>query len=122
MKTAFQDGELELLREFVLLPIALSIFERDKSVIEDSELKMKLPYVAAINTAMDRITRQLGKMKREMHQKGLKVARQNRSEIGIDCIFLCLGYSQQFRMQWDLVKAETQIRMQQYLNGTNDHS
>ncbi|RNB59447.1 hypothetical protein EDM57_04710 [Brevibacillus gelatini] len=118
----FQDGELELLREYVLLPIVLTIFERDKKNIEESEISIKQPYVTAINEAMYRITRQLSKLKNEMYRKGLRVVKETRTEHGIDCLFLCRGYSQQFQMLWDFVKAETEVRMQQYLMGMDSHS
>lgn len=118
----FREGELELLREYILLSIVLSVFERDKKVIEESKLKIKPPYIEAINAAMNRITRQLGVMKNEMYKNGLKVANESRNEIGIDCIFLCRGHSQQFQMVWDFVKAEVEVRMQQYLIGTVGHS
>ncbi len=111
----FQEGELELLREFVLLPIVLTVFERDKKVIEQSELKLKQPYIEAINAAMDKITRKLTQMKSEMHKKRLKVAKETRTDMGIDCLFLCRGHRETFQMHWDFVKAETQVRMSFYL-------
>ena len=119
---SFQDGELELLREVVLLPVVLSVLERDKTAIEKSEIKTKWPYVESINVAMNRVTKQLGQLKRDLHKKGLKVAKEQKTDFGIDCIFLCRGYSQQFFINWDVIKSETQRRMLQYITGEIDHS
>lgn len=117
---SFEESELELLRELVLLPILLSVFERHKKVINESELSIKRPYIDIIDAAMDRVIKDISRLKKEAYKKRLKVAKENRTDIGLDCIFLCRGYSQSFQMLWDFVKAETEVRMRKYL--LNSHS
>jgi hypothetical protein len=118
----YNEGELEMLREFILLPIVLTVLERDKKVIEKSELKTKYPYIEAINTAMRRITKELGKINEQMQRKNLRVPKQVQTDFGIECIFWRKGQTDIFQMNWDLVRAETEIRMIAYITGGNDHS
>lgn len=113
----FQDDEIRLLKENVLVSMVLTAFNRDRKLFEASELKMNRPYLDVIEVAMNRATKDLTSMGNEMRKKGLRVAQEKWNDIGVDCLFLCRGYRQVFQLQWPYVRAEIEIRMKKYLIG-----
>lgn len=117
-----EKGDMDLVLEFVLLPIVLSVFERDKLAIEQSNLKIKTPYLDMIDVAMNKVIKQLRLIKDKMRLKKLNVIQQAKNDYGIYYKFRCRGYIHESQMRWELVKAETQVRMQVYLSSTNNHS
>ncbi|ANE48051.1 hypothetical protein SY83_19105 [Paenibacillus swuensis] len=108
------DEEQGMIKEFLLLPLVLTVFERDTEVIGNN-VKTKAPYVEAIALAMDRVTLNLAGLKKEFRLRGIKVFDGVRTEHGIRCSYLCRGYENQFDLMWTYVKAEVELRMKHYL-------
>lgn len=109
------DKDIEVLREFILLPILLSVFEHDKKKIEASGIKITRPYIDVINVAMDRVTRDISMVKKEMHKRGIKVGNEYKDSFSIQYEFMCRGLREKFAMPREFIKAETEVRMAKYL-------
>lgn len=109
--------DIELLREFILLPIVLTVFERDKKIIESSQVKISSPYVETINWVMDRVIKDLSEIKEQMRKRGIKVVKESHTTFSLRYEFLCRGFRDVFEMPREFVKAETEVRMSKYLMG-----
>ncbi|MFD2611900.1 hypothetical protein [Paenibacillus gansuensis] len=103
-----------MVKEFLLLPMVLTVFERDTKIIA-SHVKTKAPYEQALQLAMDRVTANLAELKREFRQRGIKVFDSERTASGVHCKYLCRGYENQFDMMWLYIRAEVELRMKHYL-------
>lgn len=110
-----QGEDIEVLREFILLPILLSVFEHDKKKIEAAGVKFVLPYHRVIELSMDRVMKDLLSIRQEMRKRGIKIAGESHDSFSLRYEFLCRGYRDVFEMPREFVKAETEIRMKQYL-------
>ncbi|MFW5434377.1 hypothetical protein [Paenibacillus apiarius] len=106
--------ELELIKSYVLLPMILSVFERDSNVIKES-VKTPGPYTEMITRAMDCTTKVLSEVRREFRKRGIKVYEVTRDDTGVRAEFVCRGYTGNFRMLWALITAEVGVRMRAYM-------
>jgi hypothetical protein len=104
----------ELVRSQLLLTLALTVFERDKSAIT-SALKTPGPYVDAIDRAMDEVSAELKRTRAAMRKRGVKVYEETRSDKDVKVRFLCRGYHDNITMLWSYVGAEVGKLMRKYL-------
>lgn len=106
--------DIQYVKMYLLLPLVLSAFERDKKIIEEN-IKTPRPYVNFIDSAMDRVTVDLKEVRRKFRLLGLKVYEETRTELGIEAKYLCRGYHHTFGMLWSLVAADSSVLMEKYL-------
>lgn len=107
--------ELELIKSYILLPMILSAYERDKQIIEDSVRNPEI-YTDMISAAMDRATKLLTEIRREFRNRGIKVYEITRDTEGIRADFKCRGYVSNMRMLWSLITAQANERMRVYMS------
>lgn len=114
MPPGITEEDHALIKPYILLPIVLSAFERDISVINGT-VKTPEPYKEIITAAMDRVTLDLTELRREFKQRGIKVLDMQRTERGYEAQYLCRGYQRKFILLDGLVRAEGEILMRKYL-------
>ncbi|SHE11651.1 Uncharacterised protein [Chlamydia abortus] len=100
------EEELQLIKEYTLLPILLDVLERDVAVLEKARLKMSPVYVRKLKQAQDQISIHLAHIRKALRRRGIKVYELQRTRLGIEAHYLCKGYNHTFSMLWSLVKAE----------------
>lgn len=109
-----------LVKSYILLPLILSAFERDASIIS-AELRTPAPYLEVLRTAADAAIADLRDVRTEMRVRGLKVYEQQRLEVGVEAKFVCRGYHERMLLLDDVITAQSTIRMRRYLGlGTPD--
>ena len=111
-----RTSELELLREYVLLPYLLTVLERDKRAVEQSQLKYQNVYIEIIESAMNKATKEITRLKQVLGKMGIKVNLETRREFDVCIEYSCRGYVDTFVMQWVYLSAEVQIRVKKYLS------
>lgn len=107
--------QTQLIKDFMILPFVLQLFERDLHVIRQSPLKMKEPYMQAVAQIMDKVMRDIARTKRELRLEGVYVYSQNRNEITLDYQFKFKGYCHRCSFSWNVVRTEVQKHMEKYL-------
>ncbi|WMT42862.1 hypothetical protein RE628_11560 [Paenibacillus sp. D2_2] len=80
--------DMQYVKMYLLLPLVLSAFERDKKIIEQN-LKTPGPYINFIDTAMDRVMVDLKEVRRKFRLLGIKVYEETRTQSGIDARYMC---------------------------------
>ncbi|WP_019533674.1 hypothetical protein [Paenibacillus ginsengihumi] len=110
------EGDLQLIKEYILLPMLLDVLERDIQALGTVKLKMDVVYVKALRSAQNVITADIALLRKRMRGRGIKVYEQQRTEWGIEARYLCRGYHHSFSMLWGLVKAELSQYLSKYLN------
>lgn len=106
--------EIGLIKSYILLPMVLTVFERDKNAIEYA-VRNPGPYTEAITQAMDRATVVLSEIRREFRKRGIKVYDVSRDGNGYHAKYVCRGYEGEIRMLLALVRTEVNERMRAYL-------
>lgn len=106
--------DLQYVKMYLLLPLVLSAFERDKKIIEQN-IKTPGPYINFIDSAMDRVTLDLKEVRRKFRLLGIKVYEETRTDKGIDARYLCRGYHHDYKMLWSRIAAECSVLMEKYL-------
>ncbi|WP_028561486.1 hypothetical protein [Paenibacillus pinihumi] len=107
--------ELELIRDAVLLPIMLSVVDKNCREIEASAYSLKRLYVMASNVLLTRIHQDLARVKRELKNRSIKVFEDERVDSALHYHFICRGYENQFAMLRDVIRTEMSVRMAKYI-------
>lgn len=106
--------ELRLIKEFLILPLVLSVFERDMKAIV-SVVKTPGPYHDALRRASDKITADLGVLKKAFYKRGIQVYQEERLPQQLQASYKCRGYHGSITLLFDRLKAEIELRMRRYL-------
>ncbi|MNW63171.1 hypothetical protein D3C74_413520 [compost metagenome] len=114
MKQPKTSEDMSYVKMYILLPLILTAFERDKKVAEKS-FKTPRPYIVLIDAAINKVEIDLKEVRRKFRMSGIKVYEETRTEIGIDARYLCRGYHHDFSMLLSFIKAESSVLMEKYL-------
>jgi hypothetical protein len=107
--------ELFALKLVLMLPMILSIFEKDRKLIADLPIKTKEPYMDLLQLAMDNTHRELARQELRLKHLHIEIIEQDLSQQGLSCLFSCRGYTHQFHMRLDLLRAEIILWMRHFL-------
>lgn len=107
--------ELSMIKEYLLLPLVLSVFERDARYVRESPIKTPDPYIKVIHRAMDQASGEWTRLRAEFRRRGIQVTWQKLEPEGLYASYLCRGYSGSMRLLIRLVKSEIEIRHRKYL-------
>jgi len=103
-----------LVKSYILLPLILSAFERDASIMS-VELRTPAPYLEVLRAAAHAATADLVDVRAEMRVRRLKVYEQQRLEAGVEAKFICRGYHERMLLLDDVISAQATLRMRRYL-------
>ncbi len=107
--------ELELIRSSVILPMILSIAEKNRQEIERSTYTFKPLYLKATLILMDAVSRELGSVKRQLKQRNIKVFEDEQVDLVMYFRFVCRGYEERFGMVREVVRAEMSVRITRFM-------
>lgn len=99
---------------YLLLPLILSAFERDKKIAE-KVFKTPRPYINMIESAMRKVDADLKEVRKRFRELGLKVYEEQRTDDFIIAKYLCRGYHYDMTLNVKLVVAESSVLMEKYL-------
>jgi len=109
----------KLIKDFIILPFVLQLFERDLQVIRETPLKMKEPYLQAIDRIMDKVMKDIATTKKELSFAGIYVYSQIRNQTTLDYQFKFKGYYHKCGFSWNVIRNEVQKYMERYLCNFN---
>lgn len=110
------EEDLQLVKEYILLPILLDVLERDITAIGKVKLKMDVIYEKTLRQAQDQIIADVSMLRKNLRERGIKVYEQQRTKLYVEARYLCRGYHHNFSMLWGLVKAELYKYLSMYLH------
>lgn len=108
------DEEMRMVKLYVLLPIVLTVFERDKRIMQE-KVKTPGPYIKLLDEAMDKVTKDLANVRRKMRAAGIRVVEEERAATAAVVKTVCRGYEQSHSFWWENLKSETETKMSEYL-------
>jgi hypothetical protein len=107
--------ELELIRDSVLLPMILTIAEKNRQEVERASYTFKPVFLKAMLLVMDVVTKDLARVRRELKQRNIKVIEDEQVDLVMYYRFICRGYEERFGMVREVVRAEIAVRITQYI-------
>jgi hypothetical protein len=107
--------ELGFVKAHMLLDILLSVFERDKTLINASGIKTPAPYIDMIDRAMDAATVEIKIIRQQFRLAGIKVHTETRDSAGFSCKYVCRGYAGQFRLLNSYLAASVEVEKRRFL-------
>lgn len=110
------EEELRALKESVIFPFVMTIFDRDKKAVEESRLKFQKPYLELIERAEKKAHTCMVNNKKFLRDRGIKVYEEKRSNLDVTIKYLCRGYHEQAVYMLSYLKGETELRIKFYLN------
>lgn len=101
MRNVLSDEERRFIKDYVLLQLVAAVFERDKALFEKSRLKIKKPYILAIDKALDQVHKYLSRLKKSLREKNIRFIGEQRSATGLILYIVCRGYQHCNIYLWD---------------------
>jgi hypothetical protein len=113
--TRIPDDDRDILEQFLFLPMALTIFQRDLSIIEQAPFKLKQPYIRCIEESMNHVQRDLAILKHEMRKKKMKAQQLKRDDTFTSFLFVYKGYEEHHNYFNPRIRNNVQSIMEKYL-------
>ncbi|MBP2240774.1 hypothetical protein J2Z40_001333 [Cytobacillus eiseniae] len=110
------EEDLQLVKEYVLLPILLDVLESDITKFRTAKLKMNDIYEKSLRQVQDQIITKMAELRKQMRERGIKVYEQQQNKLFVEAHYLCRGYHHKFSMLWNLVRAEQYKCLNMYLH------
>lgn len=106
--------ELEAIRDFVLLPMLLSIVEKNKQEIERTSYSLRTIFVKAANIIQTHITNDLHAVRKLMKERNIRVFEDELIDSNLRYKYICRGYEDNFVLIRDVARAELMKRLGKY--------
>ncbi|OMG49531.1 hypothetical protein BK140_11130 [Paenibacillus macerans] len=107
--------ELTMLRDYILLPYMLTMVQKSVDDIERSSNLLKQLYLAAGQAVMNKISKDMRDIKRELTKRNIKIFSDEHADFIVYHRFLCRGYEERFGMTRDVMRTEISVRLGAYV-------
>ncbi|MFD0713911.1 hypothetical protein [Paenibacillus sp. GCM10027626] len=108
--------ELELVRRYVLLGIALQILTHDIRIVGEAQVKIPRLYESMLRGLQDRVLLEMAGFRKRFRDSGIRIDEELRGPERMTVGYNCLGYTHSFSMPWSLVRAEAERILKGYLS------
>ncbi|MNP26742.1 hypothetical protein D3C76_1196100 [compost metagenome] len=107
--------ELEMMREYILLPVAFHIVEKKILEVEQSTQMLKLLYSTAAKVLANHIWADVQNSKKALHERNIRVFEDSKNDSELTYRYICRGYEDRFVMTRDYMRAEVSVRIGRYV-------
>lgn len=115
-----KEDDHKIIEQSILLPMLLTILERDRQIFEKISVKLKPPYLALIEKTMKAVQKDLYQAKKHMKQNHLKAYEISRDDSFTYYMFISNHYEQKRSYFNSQLKNLVEALLEQYLH--NDHN
>lgn len=107
--------EWTMVRDVVLLPAMLSIIQKSMEEVRNSDQMFKRVFEQVLQILIDRVSRDLYDMRREMGRRNIKVSADEQVDLVVYYRVLCRGYEERFGIVREVMRAEIGVRLARYV-------
>jgi hypothetical protein len=107
--------DLDLMRDYILLPIALTIVEKKRRETELSSLTLKILYAAAAKILVKHIQEDVQQSRKALVEKNIRVVEESKDPAEIVYRYWCRGHEDRFVMTKDYMRSEISVRIERYV-------
>jgi hypothetical protein len=104
-----------MIEQSIYLPMAIMIFNRDLTVIEQSPFKLHRPYLSIVEEALKLAQKDLADVKKELQKQKIKVAQIERDEAFTLYSFIYKGYEERHNYFNPRIRNKVTELMEMYL-------
>lgn len=108
--------ELTMIRDFVLLPHMLTMIQKSMEDIRNSPNVLRKLYLTAAQILMNRISKDMYDLRRELNKRNIKVVNDEQVDLVIYHKIICRGYQERFGVVREVARAEISMRLTKYLS------
>jgi len=108
------NKEMDMIRDSVLLPVALQIVEKKSIEVEMSTQTLKLLYSAAAKILARHIREDVMKNKRALLERHIHVFEDTKDDNSLCYRYSCRGREDRFIMTKDFIRSEISVRIGRY--------
>jgi hypothetical protein len=106
--------ELKLIRDSIMLPHMLTMCDKSLQEVKQSTALFKRYFVQLIQMTMDKISKDLFALRRDLKNRNIKVYDDEVADGIIYHRYFCRGYEEKFGIVRETLRSEISIRMAQY--------
>ncbi|WP_088834458.1 hypothetical protein [Paenibacillus tyrfis] len=107
--------ELELIRDSVLLPVILTMIDRNVKELNLSVNPLRKLYMTATQALMNRVHSELAAVNRELRERKIKVFKDDREDTDLHFRYICRGYEDRFSIMRDVARASISTKIGQHI-------
>ncbi|NHN34799.1 hypothetical protein [Paenibacillus agricola] len=107
--------EHEMILKSILLPMLLTMVEKNGKEFEVSTNMLRRYYISATQILMHRIHTEMVKNKNELKARKIKVYEDIRPDDDLNYKYLCRGYEYPFAIMRDVVKSRLSVMLGEYV-------
>jgi flagellar motor component MotA len=109
------DEDHRLIKGMVVRTLLLDVLERDILTLDTLLLKMPEVYILSLTRIQNEVLKEMLELRKQMRNRGVKVLEEARGKEGIETVYLCRGYRQQFYMLWTFARNEVKKELSRHL-------
>lgn len=107
--------DIALIKQHVLHETLLVVLDRDKRAIEESNIKIKEPYIFALDEAVKVAVSKAAEIKKEMNKKRIKILSSQKTDYGTKVHYTSRGYEDRAEFWGGNMRAEVWVLMNRYM-------
>jgi len=111
------EKELSLIRDYIVLPVAISITHINRLAIADSTVKLRNLYAAAALVVINRMRTDMDEVRRRLKAAGITVidTNESRNNESVSYPYILRGRRDRFTMSKSAIDAEVERRLGRYV-------
>jgi hypothetical protein len=112
--------EIEMMRDSIILPMALGIVEKNSREVAMSSLTLKLLFSNAAKILAKQIRADAQKSKKVLVEREIRVMEESKDDTELIYRYVCRGHEDRFVMTKDFMRAEIGVRIGRYAKSLVD--
>ncbi|MFK7697167.1 hypothetical protein [Paenibacillus sp. HJGM_3] len=108
--------DLDMIRDYILLPVALGIVEKRRAEIERSSETLKGLYAAAAHVLAKTIREDMRKSRQQLLESEIRVYEDAKDDTELHYRYTCRSHDDELVMTKDFMRAEISARIGRYVN------
>ena len=113
-------AEKLLVKQYVLLPILLTILQRDLDAVGESSLRISLPHIRVIQRMMASVRDDLIRVRHSLGRAGIRIYTEKKNAGGVMCKFICRGYHETVSLTREDTRTEISQLAGKYSDGLTE--
>lgn len=106
--------ERTMIRDYILLPHMEKMVQKSIADVEHSTNILKRLYLMAGQKILDRIVKDLYKLRSELKKRNIKILTEEQSDLVVYHHYYCRGYEERFGMTRDVMRSEISMQLTKY--------
>ncbi|CAM4251823.1 hypothetical protein [Paenibacillus tarimensis] len=114
------EEEIQLIKEYILLPVMFDVLERDIQTMDTLRLKLPHFYIRSLQAVQKTVLMRQIALRKELARRGMKVIHEERRTACLRARYLCRGYEHKMDLIWEIVKAEIEVALAAHFQISGD--